>query len=109
MISKYYKILSTTILLLAGTLTTQSQDTTITLSVDTIYTPVKKTITIIVTRTVPKFILHFNAGYNSGAMDLTSHNGGFSRDNLLNGVNYGTRNGFGFNLCLLYTSPSPRD
>lgn len=98
MISKYYKILSTTILLLAGTLTTQSQDTTITLSVDTIYTPVKRTITIIVTRTVPKFILHFNAGYNSGAMDLTSHNGGFSRDNLLNGVNYGTRNGFGFNL-----------
>jgi opacity protein-like surface antigen len=94
----YYRILLTFLMFLIYASLIQAQDTTITLKIDTISTPRKKTITIVITRTIPKFILHVNGGYNSGAMDLTSHNGGFSRNELVNGVNYGARNGFGFNL-----------
>jgi len=32
--------------------------------------------------TVPKLILQLSGSYNSGAMELTSHNGGFSRFDL---------------------------
>lgn len=75
-----------------------SQDTTITLKYDTIITPKRKTITIVKVRTAPKFTLHFNGSFNSGAMELTSHNGGYSRDDFSTGKNFGARNGFGFNL-----------
>lgn len=76
----------------------KAQDTSYTIKVDTIKIQKTKTITIVKVRTVPKFILHFNAGLNTGAMELTSHNGGFSRDNFLLGRNFGARNGFGFSL-----------
>jgi hypothetical protein len=95
---RYYKILLISLILFTCASIARAQDTTITLKADTIYTPRTKTITIIITRTVPKFILHFHGSYNTGAMDLTSHNGGFERGTLVNGVNYGARNGFGFNL-----------
>ena len=75
-----------------------AQDTTLILKYDTISTPRSKTITIVKVRTAPKFILHFNGGYNSGAMELTSHNGGYSRSDFSIGKNFGARHGFGFNL-----------
>lgn len=95
---KLHKIFAVLVIMLLCSLSTSAQDTSYTFKVDTIYTQKTKTVTIITTRTVPKFILHFNGGYNTGAMDLTSHNGGFSRVNLVNGRNYGARHGFGFNL-----------
>ncbi len=76
----------------------KAQDTTITIKYDTVKIQKTRTITIVTVRTVPKFILHFSAGLNTGAMELTSHNGGFSRDDFATGKNYGARNGFGFNL-----------
>lgn len=93
----FSKILFIALILFAVSFT-RAQDTTLTYKIDTVYTTKTKTITIITTRTVPRFILHFNGGYNTGAMDLTSHNGGFNRINLVNGRNYGVRHGYGFNL-----------
>ncbi len=76
----------------------KAQDTTITIKVDTVKIQKTKTITIVKVRTLPKFILHFNAGYNTGAMELSSHNGGFSREDFILGKSYSARNGYGFNL-----------
>lgn len=96
--NRYYKILFF-LLLLAGCVSyTSAQDTSFTLKYDTVFTQKTKTIIIIKTRSAPRFILHFNGSYNTGAMDLTTHNGGFNRVNLVNGKNYGVRHGYGFNL-----------
>lgn len=84
-----------TVLFCAGT---NAQDTTITIKYDTVKIQKTKKITIVTLRTLPKFILHFSGGINTGAMELTSHNGGFSREDFAIGKNYGARNGFGFNL-----------
>jgi hypothetical protein len=65
---------------------------------DTIKTRRTKIIKLVTVRTVPKFILHLDAGYNTGSMELSAPNGGFSKDDLIQGKNYGARNGFGINL-----------
>lgn len=97
MINKLFKISAVFALILSCTLL-KAQDTSYTIKVDTIKIQKTKTITIVKVRTVPKFILHFNGGLNTGAMELTSHNGGFSRDNFIIGRSFGARNGFGFSL-----------
>ena len=97
MINKLFKISAVFVLILSCTLL-KAQDTSYTIKVDTIKIQKTKTITIVKVRTVPKFILHFNGGLNTGAMELTSHNGGFSRDNFIIGRSFGARNGFGFSL-----------
>ncbi len=66
--------------------------------VDTIIVHKTKTIRVVSVMTVPKFILQLSASYNSGALELTSHNGGFNPTDLTDGKNYGARNGFGANL-----------
>ncbi len=76
----------------------KAQDTSITIRVDTVKIQKTKLITIVKVKTVPKFILHFNGGLNTGAMELTSHNGGFNRDDFTSGKNFGARNGYGFSL-----------
>lgn len=48
--------------------------------------------------TVPKFIIQLSGGYNWGAMELSGHNGGFSRDDFKRGKSYCARNGFGISL-----------
>ena len=75
-----------------------AQDTSFTIRYDTVFTKRTKVVRIVTLRTIPKFILHFNGGLNTGAMELTSHNGGFNKFNFLLGKNFGARNGFGFNL-----------
>jgi hypothetical protein len=75
-----------------------AQDTTISIKYDTILIPTTRIIKIIKLQTVPKFILHFSGGYNSGAMELTGQNGGFNRVNFILGRNFGARNGYGFNI-----------
>jgi hypothetical protein len=75
-----------------------SQDYEIRVKVDTIKIPKTRTLTIVTTWTVPSFILHFNGSVNIGAMELTSHNGGFSRVDFLLGKNYSARVGYGGNL-----------
>lgn len=97
MINKLFKISAIFALIISCTLL-KAQDTSYTIKVDTIKIQKTKTITIVKVRTVPKFILHFNGGLNTGAMELTSHNGGFSRDNFIIGRSFGARNGFGFSL-----------
>lgn len=99
----YSKILVLILVLFAAACLTapaviNAQDTTITIKVDTVKIQKTKTITIVKVRTLPKFILHFNVGYNTGAMELSSHNGGFSREAFSLGRSFGTRNGYGFNL-----------
>jgi opacity protein-like surface antigen len=94
---KIYKISGILVmLLLAASL--RAQDYEITIKRDTIVTHKTKIISIVTVRSLPKFTLHFNGGYNTGAMELTSHNGGYSRDDFSTGKNYGARNGYGFNL-----------
>lgn len=90
-------VLLTALLVLFGAVT-KAQDTTITIKYDTVKIQKTKIITIVTVMTVPKFILHVNGGLNTGAMELTSHNGGFSRDDFQSGRNYGARNGYGFNI-----------
>jgi len=68
------------------------------LKIDTIKVNKTRIIKIVTIRTLPKFILHFNGGLNTGAMELTSHNGGFSREDINTGKNFSVRNGFGFNI-----------
>ncbi|MBZ0202536.1 MAG: hypothetical protein IT281_06580 [Ignavibacteria bacterium] len=96
-IHKYSCIVIMLIALFIGS-SLHSQDTSITIKYDTTVINKSKTIRIVTVRTLPKFILHFNAGYNSGAMELTSHNGGYSRNDFSEGKNYSARHGFGFNL-----------
>jgi hypothetical protein len=66
--------------------------------VDTITVATTRTIRIITTWTVPKFILQLSGGYNWGAMELSGHNGGFSRDDFMKGKSFGARNGYGIAL-----------
>lgn len=66
--------------------------------VDTIKTSRTRNITIVTVRSVPTFILQFNAGYLSGSMELSAHNGGFSYADFTGGKSFCARNGFGFNL-----------
>jgi hypothetical protein len=68
------------------------------IKVDTIKTSSTRTITIVTIRTLPKFILQFNASYLSGSMELSAHNGGFSSDDFIKGKSFCARNGIGFNL-----------
>jgi hypothetical protein len=75
-----------------------AQRETIQIKVDTIITHRTKIVKIATFRTVPKFILHFDAHYNSGALELSSHNGGFSRFDFLYGKSFGVRHGFGASL-----------
>lgn len=75
-----------------------SQREEITIKYDTVTVPQKRVLRLVKVRTIPKFILHFNASYNSGAMELTSHNGGFNREDFIVGKNYGVRHGIGGNL-----------
>lgn len=76
----------------------KAQDTSYTIKVDTVKIQKTKTITIAKVLTVPKFILSISGGLNTGAMELTSHNGGFSRSDFTSGRNFSARNGFGFNI-----------
>jgi opacity protein-like surface antigen len=64
---------------------------------DTIKIKKTRILRIVTVRTVPKFILQVNTGYNAGALELTGHNGGFSRDDFRLGKTFGARNGYGFN------------
>lgn len=66
--------------------------------VDTIIINKTKTIKIAKTWTPPRFIFQINGSYNSGALELTGHNGGFSRSDFITGKNFGARNGYGVNL-----------
>src|SRR5689334_23173719 len=69
-----------------------------TIRIDTIRTPKTKRITIVTVRTAPKFILQLNGGLNMGSMETTNSNGIFSRNDFIEGKNFGTRYGFGFAL-----------
>jgi hypothetical protein len=68
------------------------------IKVDTIITTKTRIINIVTVRTVPKFILQFNASYLAGSMELTAHNGGFSYFDFTLGKSFCARNGLGFNL-----------
>lgn len=74
----------------------KSQDNQI--RVDTIFTPTTRVIKIVTVRTIPKFVLEFNASYDAGALELSAHNGGFTANDFIAGKSYCARNGFGFNL-----------
>ena len=42
--------------------------------------------------------MQFDAHFNSGALELSGHNGSFSRSDFIRGKSFGARNGFGFNI-----------
>ncbi len=65
------------------------------LKYDTVVVKKTRIIKIVTLRTVPRFILQVSGSYNSGALELTGHNGGFSLIEFLRGENYGARNGIG--------------
>jgi hypothetical protein len=65
---------------------------------DTITVEKTKVIKIVTVRTVPTFILQLNGSFNSGALELQAHNGGFSKNDYINGKLFGARIGFGANL-----------
>jgi opacity protein-like surface antigen len=65
---------------------------------DTITVEKTKVIRIVTVRTVPPFILQLNGSFNSGALELQGHNGGFSKNDYIKGKTYGARVGFGVNL-----------
>jgi hypothetical protein len=73
-------------------------DTLKTIKTDTIKTVRMRVIKVVTVRSVPKFILQLSGFYNSGAMELQGHNGGFSKNDFLTGKNFGARNGFGTSL-----------
>jgi opacity protein-like surface antigen len=66
--------------------------------VDTIKITTTRTLKILTRRTIPKFILQVNAHFNSGALELSGHNGSFSRSDFIRGKSFGARNGFGFDI-----------
>jgi opacity protein-like surface antigen len=76
-----------------------SQDVETHIVYDTVKTVKKRIIRIIVVRTVPKFILQLSGSFNSGAMELQGHNGGFILDDVIKGRSYGARNGYGVYLA----------
>jgi opacity protein-like surface antigen len=65
---------------------------------DTVRVKKSRIIKIATTRTLPRFILQVTGGLNVGALELTSHNGGFNREDYNTGKNFSTRNGYGFNI-----------
>lgn len=65
---------------------------------DTIKITTSKTVSIVTVRTVPRFILQVSGTYNVGALELSGHNGGFSRDDFNLGKSYCARNGYGFSV-----------
>jgi hypothetical protein len=73
-------------------------DTLKTIKTDTLKTIRMRIIKVVTVRSVPKFILQLSGFYNSGAMELQGHNGGFSKSDFLTGKNFGARNGYGANL-----------
>jgi hypothetical protein len=75
-----------------------AQNDDYTIRIDTIRTPKTKRITIVTVRTAPKFILQLTGGMNMGSMETTNPNGIFSRNDFIEGKNYGVRYGFGFAL-----------
>jgi hypothetical protein len=66
--------------------------------VDTLRINKSRVIKLVSVMTVPKFILQLSANYNFGALELSGHNGGFSKEDFIEGKNYGARNGYGFSL-----------
>jgi opacity family porin len=90
------------ILLISATsfaaLNSYAQREEITIKYDTIITPQKRILKLVKVRTLPKFILHLNFSYDDGALELTSHNGAFIREDFITGKNFGARHGFGANL-----------
>lgn len=65
---------------------------------DTITVEKTKVIKIVTVRTVPVFILQLNGSFNTGALELQAHNGGFSKNDFIKGKDFGARIGFGVNL-----------
>ncbi|HJY64326.1 MAG TPA: hypothetical protein VJ455_09235 [Ignavibacteria bacterium] len=96
MIAGMRKISLIILVICAGSIFAQREE--ITIKVDTIYTPKSTKLKIVKVWSVPKFILHFNASYNSGSMELSGHNGGFSLADFSLGKTFGARHGFGANL-----------
>lgn len=95
LILKYSPVLFAFVVLLnAGPM--RAQDVRYEVKRDTITIKKTRILRIVTVRTVPKFILQVNASYNSGALELSGHNGGFSRDDFKLGRSYGARNGYGF-------------
>lgn len=66
-----------------------------TIKVDTITIKKTRIIRIAKLLTVPKFILQVSGYYNSGSMELSANNGGFSLGSFVQGKKYGARNGIG--------------
>ncbi len=66
--------------------------------IDTIKITKTRNIRIVTLMTVPKFIIQLSLSYNWGAMELSAHNGGFSRDDFKRGKSYCARNGYGISL-----------
>ncbi|MGH2575064.1 MAG: hypothetical protein ACRDFC_05115 [Ignavibacteria bacterium] len=66
--------------------------------VDTITLTKTRTIRIATVRSVPTFIIQLSGGYNSGALELSQHNGEFSKSDFIAGKSYGARMGYGVSL-----------
>lgn len=66
--------------------------------IDTIKTNKTRTIRIATLKSVPKFILQLSGSWNSGAMELSEHNGGFNSSDFKLGKSFGARNGYGITL-----------
>ncbi|RPI18052.1 MAG: hypothetical protein EHM58_06935 [Ignavibacteriae bacterium] len=65
------------------------------IKVDTIVIKKSRIIRIMTLYTVPKFILDVSGYYNSGSLELSANNGGFSKNDFIRGRKYGARNGLG--------------
>ena len=65
---------------------------------DTITVEKTRVIRIVTVRTVPVVILQLSGSFNSGALELQAHNGGFSKNDFINGKSFGARVGFGVDL-----------
>lgn len=97
LLRKYIKIITfTAAVILSGDI--HSQVIKIEIIYDTASITKTRTIRIAKVMTVPKFLLQISGSYNSGAMELTGHNGGFTKGDYVNGRNFGARNGYGFNI-----------
>ncbi len=86
-----------TLILLSGP-DSNAQDVKIDIKYDTIKVSKSRTIRIIKVMTVPKFLLQVSGAYNFGAMELSGHNGGFSKIGFIQGKTFGARNGYGVNI-----------
>jgi hypothetical protein len=79
-------------------LNSYAQDVKIDIKYDTIKTSKSRTVRIVRVRTVPKFLIQLSGAYNLGALELSGHNGGFSRLDFVRGRTYGARNGYGVSI-----------